>query len=126
MFNQGVLSGKMTAEASLVGLMSKAKVYYGGEVVVEKKKKREVTLLADAWFEAKDENYDYSQIVDIEGVTETSMVDLQMDGNQLATFNNKVVTLVAENEDGVVTINLVGDKPAHDYVIQATIVEVDV
>ena len=100
----------------------------GSGTVVERKKKGKVTLFANAWVEAKSEIYDFEQVVTIEDatVTKTSMVDLQIDGNQLATFNNKVVALVAENEDCVVTVKMVGIKPLHDYTVQATVVEVEV
>ena len=55
----------------------------------------EVTLLADAW-EGSDNLY--HQVVDIEGVTENSQVDLTPDVEQLAVFYQKDITFVTENE----------------------------
>ena len=84
----------------------------------------EVTLLADAWVDEGD--HLYSQVVEIEGVTENSQVDLTPDVQQLAVFYDKDLTFVTENEDGVVTVYAIGQKPANDYTIQVTITEVDI
>lgn len=81
----------------------------------------EVTLLADAWVGT---NSLYSQVVSIEGVTEYSQVDLTPDVEQLAVFYEKDLTFVTENEDGVVTVYAIGQKPTNDYTIQVTITEV--
>jgi hypothetical protein len=81
----------------------------------------EVTLLADAWVGT---NSLYSQVVSIEGVTEHSQVDLTPDVEQLAVFYEKDLTFVTENEDGVVTVYAIGQKPTNDYTIQVTITEV--
>jgi hypothetical protein len=43
---------------------------------------------------------------------------------QLAIFYNKNVSFVTENEDGVVTVYAIGDKPMLDYTMQAQITEV--
>lgn len=83
----------------------------------------EVTLLASKWV---GENNLYSQIVDIEGVTEYSQVDLTPDIQQLAVFYNKDIAFVTENEDGVVTVYVIGQKPENDYTIQVTITEVEI
>jgi hypothetical protein len=68
----------------------------------------------------------YSQIVTIDGVTPRSKVDLLPSVEQLAIFHNKDVAFVTENEDGVVTVYAIGDKPLLDYTIQAQITEVEV
>lgn len=82
-----------------------------------------VTLLADAWIGA---NNLYSQVVSIEGVTENSQVDLTPNVQQLVTFYEKDISFVAENDDGVVTVYVIGQKPTNDYTMQVTITEVDV
>lgn len=82
-----------------------------------------VNLLADKW--SGSENL-YSQVVVIDGVTENSQVDLTPSADQLVVFYEKDLTLVAENEDGVVTVYVIGQKPANDYTIQVTITEVAV
>lgn len=83
----------------------------------------EVTLPASAWTGADSL---YSQVVTINGITQYSKVDLLPSVEQLAIFHNKDVAFVTENEDGVVTVYAIGDKPTNDYVIQASITEVAV
>lgn len=68
----------------------------------------------------------YSQVVDIEGITENSQVDLTPSVEQLVIFHDKDLAFVTENEDGVATVYVIGDKPSADYTIQATITEVEV
>lgn len=82
-----------------------------------------VTLLSSAWNGTASP---YSQVVNIEGVTEHSKVDLQPSVAQLAIFHDKDLAFVTENEDGVVTVYAIGDKPTNDYTMQATITEVEV
>ena len=81
----------------------------------------EVTLLASKWV---GEASPYSQVVTLAGVTENSQVDLTPSVEQLAVFHHKDLAFVTENEDGVVTVYAIGDKPLNDYTIQATITEV--
>ena len=83
-----------------------------------------VNLLASAWVDEKQNLY--SQVVNIEGVTENSQVDLTPDIRQLMVFYEKDLSFVTENEDGVVTVYAIGQKPLLDYTIQVTITEVDV
>ena len=80
-----------------------------------------VTLLASSWTGS---NSLYSQVVSIPGITEYSKVDLLPSVEQLAVFHNKDVAFVTENEDGVVTVYAIGDKPLLDYTMQAQITEV--
>lgn len=68
----------------------------------------------------------YSQIVEIDGVTENSQVDLTPSIEQLVIFYEKDLGFVTENEDGVVTVYAIGQKPENDYAMQVTITEVDV
>lgn len=83
----------------------------------------EVTLLASAW---EGEDNLYHQIVEIEGVSENSQVDLTPGVEQLMIFYEKDLTFVAENEGGTVTVYAIGQKPTNDYTIQVTITEVNV
>ena len=80
-----------------------------------------VTLLASAWTGADSL---YSQVVTIDGITEYSKVDLLPSVEQLAIFHNKDVAFVTENENGVVTVYAIGDKPTQDYTMQVSITEV--
>lgn len=82
-----------------------------------------VELLAANWV---GEGNLYSQVVPVYGVTPKSQVDLTPSVEQLAIFHDKDLALVAENEDGVVTVYAIGQKPTSDYMIQVTITEVAV
>jgi hypothetical protein len=68
----------------------------------------------------------YSQVVDVPGVTIYSQVDLTPSVEQLAIFHDKDLAFVTENEDGVVTVFAIGQKPENDYTMQVTIKEVSV
>lgn len=81
----------------------------------------DVNLYASAWVGSQSP---YSQVVEVEGATRYSKVDLQPSVEQLDIFHDKDIAFSTENEDGVVTVFVVGDKPSIDYVIQATVTEV--
>ena len=81
----------------------------------------EITLLASGW---KGGESPYSQVVDVEGVSVNSMVNLQPSVEQLEIFHDKDIAFTTENDGGVVTVFAIGDKPTNDYTIQATLVEV--
>ena len=80
-----------------------------------------VTLHASAW---KGSDSLYSQVVTIPGVTKYSKVDLLPSVEQLAIFHNKDVAFVTENDNGVVTVFAIGEKPTLDYTMQVSITEV--
>ena len=80
-----------------------------------------VTLYAENWV---GDASPYSQVVTMAGVTSCSKVDLQPSTEQLAIFHEKDLAFVAENEDGIVTVFCIGQKPTNDYTIQTTITEV--
>lgn len=82
-----------------------------------------VTLNASDWEQGSEDSL-FSQKVDIEGITEYSQVDLTPSVEQLAIFYNKDLAFVTENDNGVVTVYAIGQKPLNDYTIQATITEV--
>lgn len=84
----------------------------------------QVVLKSSAWITAADGLH--SQVVTIDGITEYSKVDLLPSVEQLAIFHNKDVAFVTENEDGVVTVFAIGDKPTQDYTMQVSITEVTV
>lgn len=80
-----------------------------------------ITLLASAWIGGAGH---FGQVVDVEGVTENSKVDLQPSVEQLAIFHSKDIAFSTVNEDGVITVHVIGDKPTNDYTMQVTITEV--
>ena len=122
LIQSGSLSGEIKAEGNISGSMSMPKER---EVIklANAPTIGEVTLLASAWV---DEDNLHSQIVNIEGVTENSQVDLTPSVEQLLIFYEKDLTFVAENEGGTVTVYAIGQKPTNDYTIQVTITEVNV
>ena len=81
----------------------------------------QITLLAANW---KGAESPYSQVVAVEGVSVNSKVDLQPSVEQLEIFHDKDIAFSTENDDGVVTVYAIGDKPRNDYTIQASIMEV--
>lgn len=80
-----------------------------------------VTLLASAWV---GEGRRHSQVVAIAGVTALSRVDLKPSAEQIDIFYDKDITFSTENDGGVVTVYVVGQRPENDYTIQVDIVEV--
>lgn len=81
----------------------------------------DITLLASKWVGS---GTLYSQVVSIAGVTENSQVNLTPSVEQLSIFYNKDLTFITENDGGMVTVYVIGQKPQNDYTIQADIVEV--
>lgn len=84
----------------------------------------DVTILASEW-KAVAESL-FAQVVNIDGATEYSKVDLLPSVEQLAIFHDKDVAFVTENEGGVVTVYAIGVKPTNDYTMQVYITEVAV
>ena len=85
----------------------------------------EVSLLANSWVSSDNNDSLFSQVVDINGVTENSQVDLMPSVDQLLTFYEKDLTLVAENDGGSVTVYAIGQKPNNDYTLQVALTEVN-
>ena len=82
-----------------------------------------ITLYASEWLE---NNGRYSQTITIPNTTPYSKVDLQPSAEQLSVFHKKDIAFVAENDDGIVTVYCIGQRPTNDYTIQAIITEVDI
>lgn len=83
----------------------------------------DVELLASAW-EDTELPYLYAQVINIPGTTEFSQVNLNPSVEQMSIFYEKNLSFITENEDGVVTVYAIGQKPMNDYVIQTAIREV--
>lgn len=84
-------------------------------------KKTTITLLASEWVGS---GTLYSQIVNVDGISANSQVNLTPGVEQLSIFYEKDLTFITENDGGVLTVYVIGQKPQNDYVIQADIVEV--
>ena len=81
----------------------------------------EVTILASAWV---GEGNISNQVVRIEGVTPFTKVDFQPDQHQLESFRELGFAFYAENDNGVITVVAVGDKPVGDFTLQVQLSEV--
>jgi len=81
----------------------------------------EVFLPADQW---KGATSPYSQVVEVEGITIRSKVDLLLDADQLELLRAKEAAFTTENEDGVLTVYAIGQKPEWDFTFQAAVTEV--
>lgn len=103
----------------LAALQEKVDLLYAKSLV----KTVTINLLASAWVEDSDKQY--SQVVVIADITPYSKVDLQPTTEQLLIFYEKDIAFVTENDDGVVTVYCIGQKPTLDYAMQATITEVE-
>ena len=83
----------------------------------------DVTIHANKWVGTASP---YSQVVTVDGATNKSQVDLTPSAEQLSIFHSKDLAFVTENDNGVITVYAIGQKPANDYTIQATVTEVNV
>ena len=81
-----------------------------------------VTLKAADWL---GDTSPYAQVVALGDVTSRTKVDLQPTDEQLNTLYAMALGFFAVNEDGVVTVYAVGNKPTEDFVIQVTLTEVE-
>lgn len=118
---------KSTGDAinSIKELVGDAKVseQINNAVTAIKPKCTSITLPAASW--TGDTN-PWSQVVNINGVTTNSKVDLQPTAVQIVELQNNDIALMAENDDGVVTVYAIGSKPTVDYTMQVLITEVAV
>lgn len=101
--------------------MSTKKIQILGQLSKSNARIAYVDLLATNWV---GDSSPYSQVVEIDGVTENSQVDLTPSIEQLVVFYEKDLGFVTENDNGVVTVYAIGQKPENDYTMQVTITEV--
>ena len=80
-----------------------------------------ITLSKSAWTGSANP---YSQAVNIATVTASTKIDLQPTAQQIIALNNEDIALIAQNDNGVVTIYALGGKPSTDYVMQVLLTEV--
>lgn len=83
----------------------------------------DISLLASAWVGNASP---YSQVITVENSTANTQVNLTPSTEQLVIFREKDVAFVTENNDGVISVFAIGEKPKNDYVIQATVFEVEI
>lgn len=80
-----------------------------------------ITLTASAWTGSANP---YSQVVEISSVTTATKIDLQPTAQQIVALQNEDIALMAENNEGVVTIYALGNIPSSDMTIQVLLTEV--
>lgn len=83
-----------------------------------------VTIYPDQWVQVADNKWCQIVTVDNAVITPNSKVDLQPSPEQLCIFHNKDLAFVAENDNGTISVYCVGQVPANEYTLQATITEV--
>ena len=80
-----------------------------------------ITLSKSAWTGSAEP---YSQNVSVATVTASTKVDLQPTAQQIISLNNEEIALIAQNNNGAVTIYAIGGKPSVDYTMQVLLTEV--
>ena len=103
--------------------MATKRVQIIGSLTKPTAKVANINLLSANWL---GDSSPYYQVLEIEGATPNSQVDLTPSVDQLVVFYEKDLGFVTENEDGVVTVYAIGQKPENDYIMQVTITEVGV
>ena len=82
-----------------------------------------VTMLSSNWNE--EDNF-WSQVVECNGVNANSKLDLQPTPAQIIELQDSEISLMATNNNRVVTVYAIGDKPTSDIAMQILITEVAV
>lgn len=90
-------------------------------VIAQTNKISTVTLPSNDWV---GEASPYYQVVNIEGATANSKIDLNPTIEQLNIFHEKDITFTTTNVGGIITVYCIGQKPANDYTIQVSMTEV--
>ena len=80
-----------------------------------------ITMKANAW---QGTSHPYSQVVTCNGVNANSKLDLQPTAAQIVALQDAEITLMASNNNGVVTAYAIGYKPTVDYTMDVLITEV--
>ena len=80
-----------------------------------------ITLKASSWTGSA---VPYKQTVTINTVTAATKIDLQPTATQLVALQNADISLMAENNNGTVTIYAFGGKPSSDMTMQVMLMEV--
>lgn len=66
----------------------------------------------------------YHQVVSVNTVTSATKIDLQPTAQQIVNLQNAEISLMIENNGGVVTCYAIGNKPTADYTMQVLLQEV--
>lgn len=66
----------------------------------------------------------YKQVVNVNTVTSATKIDMQPTAQQIVSLQNAEISLMVENNGGVVTCYAIGNKPTVDYTMQVLLQEV--
>lgn len=80
-----------------------------------------ISIPASGW---KGGESPFHQVVNVEEISNNSMVVLQPSVEQLNAWREMDLAFTTENDEGIVTVYAIGDRPTEDITIQATIMEV--
>lgn len=80
-----------------------------------------ITLPAANW---KNGESPYFQTVEVAGISEASLVEIQATKKQIAAFCTDGTAIHIENDGGTATAYAIGTKPAEDLTLQVTLTEV--
>ena len=80
-----------------------------------------ITMPASGW---QGSSSPYSQVVTCSGVNVNSKLDLQPTPTQIVELQDAEISLMATNNNGVVTVWAIGNKPTSDYTMDVLIKEV--
>ena len=82
-----------------------------------------ITLSASKWGGSSSP---YSQVVTCNGVNANSKLDLQPTAAQIVALQDAEISLMASNNNGIVTVYAFGGKPTENYQMQVLITDVEV
>ena len=84
-------------------------------------KRTSITLPAANW---TGNTNPWSQVITVNSVTAHSKLDLQPTALQIVALQDSEITLMLQNNNGVITAWAIGNKPTQDYEMQVLITEV--
>lgn len=114
------LPDTVVLESELSAAIAEVTSYTDNAISKASDKISTISLPASGWTEATNV---YSQVVAVTGATANSKVDIYPTPEQLIELQSAGIALVAVNEDGVVTVYALNNKPTSDYSIQVTLTE---
>lgn len=92
--------------------------FAGGGGSGESEKLAVIRTTAENW---KGGTSPYYQIVSVEGVSISSKIDIYLSAEEIERLSNQRITFTAENQNGVVKVYAIGDKPASACEFQANL-----
>ena len=82
-----------------------------------------VNIIASGW---QGTSSPYFQRITCNGVNTKSMVELRPSPEQIEVLQEDEISLMAVNNDGLVTIYAIGDKPSYNITMQVIITDITI